>query len=246
MNPLIFLFQVVVYQPLLNLLVIFYGLFHDFGVALLLLTLLVRLLSWPLNSKILKIQQEQQKKLQQFQGKMELIKKKYKHDSQAQTQELLKVVKERKINPFASFLPMAIQVIILIGIWQALRAIIQPQGELLLYGFVFKPETISTTFLGIIDLAKASPILAILVGISQYFYSKIALRFQTSKKKIAPEQKQMAGMQKMMEKQMTYFMPLFTVFIAWALPAGLPLYWLLSNLIGILQQKLFLSRQAQV
>jgi membrane protein insertase Oxa1/YidC/SpoIIIJ len=147
---------------------------------------------------------------------------------------------------------MIVQIIILIAFYQVLRNILAPGGLDLLYGFISRPAEISPMFLKVLDLSKTSWWLAILTGVAQYFYSKMTFNLQPKpqkkKKKKYPQEKKdtqeekmeemQKKMQKMMQSQMTYFMPAFTVFICFALPAALPLYWLLSTIVGIFQQKM--------
>jgi YidC/Oxa1 family membrane protein insertase len=253
MNIFILAFQEILYRPLLNLLVVFYQYIppFDFGIAILILTILLRLILWPLNSKAIVGQRETQVKTQELQEKMKEVQEKYKIDKAKQSEEIMKVWKEKKFNPFASFAPMIVQIIILIALYQVLRTVIQPEGLTLLYSFVPHPGEIDSTFLGVLDLSKASPILAVLTGVSQYFYSKMTFslqpKIQRKKKKKDSGGKRDAQqekmeemqqkMQKIMQNQMVYFMPIFMVFICWSLPSALPLYWLVSTIIGIFQQK---------
>ena len=258
-SPFIFIFEEVLSRPLLNLLVFFYQLpYVDFGMAILILTFLLRIVLWPLNSKAIVQQRELQEKTQGIQEEMKEIKEKYRDNPAQQNAEIMKIWKKKKFNPFASFVPMIIQIIILIALYQVLRHVLLPDGLNLLYGFVSNPGEINPMFLGIVDLSKASIVLAVLTGISQYFYSKMTFSFKPkSQKKKKPryqkgkEQKE-AGkdkmedmqkkMQKVMKTQMIYFMPVFTVFICMALPAALALYWLFSTVVGVFQQKMIYKK----
>jgi YidC/Oxa1 family membrane protein insertase len=260
MNIFTLAFQEILYRPVLNLLVFFYNLpLVDLGIAIIILTILIRLILWPLNSKAIVGQRETQVKTQEVQEKMREVKEKYKNEPARQSEEIMKLWKEKKFNPFASFLPMIIQIIVLIALYQVLRNILAPGGLDLLYGFISRPAEISPMFLKVLDLSKTSWWLAILTGLAQYFYSKMtfALQPKVPKKKkqglpkYGKEQKDTRGdqaeemqkkMQKMMQSQMTYFMPAFTVFICFALPAALPLYWLLSTIVGIFQQKMIYKK----
>ena len=249
MNIFSFIFQEVLYRPLLNLLVFFYQLpYVDFGMAILFITLLIRILIWPLSSKMIKDQRESQIKSQDIREKLKEIQEKYKGDAARQNKEVVKTWKEMKFNPLAGFAPMIIQIIILIALYQVLRAVMQPAGLSLLYSFVPHPGEINPIFLRVLDLSKASPILAILTGVIQYFYSKMSLALQpkiSGKKKNRPssgQERQMQTFQKLMQNQMIYFLPVMTVFIVWSLPAALSFYWFFSTLIGILQQKMIAKK----
>ncbi|HOK35179.1 MAG TPA: YidC/Oxa1 family membrane protein insertase [Candidatus Pacearchaeota archaeon] len=257
MNIFTFLFQEVLYRPVLNLLVFFYNLpFVDLGIAIIFLTILIRLILWPLNSKAIKNQRDTQIKTQEFQDKMKEIQEKYKNNPNRQNEELTKFWQERKFNPFASLLPMIIQIVVLIALYQALRNILQPEGLNLLYSFVSKPDIINPTFLKFLDLSKTNGVLAVLAGVAQYFSSKINFdlqekdlkkkkknqlqhqKYEKNRKKLDPTEEMQKRMQKMMQGQMLYFMPILTIFICFALPAALSLYWCLSSIIGIVQQKM--------
>ena len=255
MNIFTFVFQEALYRPLLNLLMVFYNLpYVDLGIAILITTAVIRLVLWPLHSKAIISQRDTQVKSQHMQEKIKEIKEKYKDDPTSQSAEMMNFFKKNKFNPFSGIMPMVVQIIVLIAFYQALRIILEPAGLDLLYGFVESPGSVSPMFFRTIDLSKAIPVLAILTGIAQYFHSKITFQAQAKKKKqkskkekakqISKKQDgQMENMQKMMQKQMLYFMPMFTVFIGWVLPATLILYWLFSTLIGIVQQKIIFNKE---
>ena len=213
MNPLLFVFQEVLSRPLLNLLVFFYQLpYVDFGMAILILTLLLRLVLWPLNSKAIIQQRELQEKTQGIQKEMKEIKEKYKDNPAQQNAEIMKIWKKKKFNPFASFTPMIVQIIVLIALYQVLRHVLLPDGLNLLYSFVSSPGEINPMFLGVFNLSKANWILAVLTGIAQYFYSKMSFsfkpksqkkkkpRYQDSKGREGAGKDRMEDMQKKMQK----------------------------------------------
>jgi len=89
-------------------------------------------------------------------------------------------------------------------------------------------------FLGIIDLSQKSPILAILAGVSQFFASRLASQRAVLTPQPGVSEKAMEK-QKSMTKSMNFFLPIMTVFIAWSLPAGLAFYWVISTLLGLIQ-----------
>lgn len=247
MNIFTFAFQEILLKPILNLFMYIYSLpYVDFGMAVLILTFLIRILLWPLNTKAIVSQKEVQEKTQELQIKIKEIQDNYRNDVTKQNEEILKIWKEKKVNPFSSFTPLIIQLIILIAFYQVLRISLEPSGLELFYSFVPKPNEISPTFLGFLDLSRANSFLAVITGASQYFYSKLSFDIQKKgKKEKNKEDKERAKnnkteerMQKMIKNQMLYFMPLFTIFICFTLPSYLSLYWLTSTLIGVLQYKL--------
>lgn len=242
MNPLVLIYRTLLYQPLLNLLIFFYNLpYVDFGIAVILFTLLVKAITWRLDIHALLRQKEAQIKGQELQIEMKKIQEKYKDDPITQSEELRKLFKEKGFNPFASFLPMIIQIIIIIALFQIFRHNIGPEQLKLLYGFVQNPGKINYLFLKTIDLSKPSYYLAILAGFAQFFHSKTLFNYQKKyqkklkkNKKIKDETKQ-EKFQKIMQNQMIYFFPMLTVFICLALPSALALFWSLSSLVAVFQ-----------
>lgn len=255
MNIFTLAFQEILYRPLLNLLVFLYQLpLIDFGLAILLLTVLIKALLWPLNSKRIKAQQEAQTKGEEFREKMKEIQEKHRDDKSRQNEEVMRLMKEMKYNPFAGFMPMIIQLVVLIALYQVLKIIIQPEGVSLLYSFISDPGPINPSFLGFLDLSQPSnaslggKILAVLTGVFQvlYFKASFASRKKSSSKKksrqLNGQGKQMESMQKIMQNQMIYFFPIMTIFIAWSFPAALSFYWLFSTLISVIELKVILKK----
>ncbi|MFH0969718.1 MAG: YidC/Oxa1 family membrane protein insertase [Patescibacteria group bacterium] len=229
------IFYPTIYQPLYNILVFLYNnfAFHDFGIAIIIITLILKVILMPLSKK----QIESQKKMQELQPKIKEIQNKYKDHKEKQSQELMKFYKENKTNPFGGCLPMIVQLIFLIAIYQVFFRIssnnLNVQGEVL-YSFVTNPGQINNMFLGIIDLAKSSIPLAILAAAAQYYQTKMLMAKQ--KKDSKPSDSKTPDFAQMMSKQMLYLGPLLTLFIGIKFPAGLALYWLVSTLFVIGQQ----------
>lgn len=232
------LFNEALYRPIFNALVFLYNIVpgHDFGIAIILLTILIRVILLPLSSKSIKSRQA----LSVLQPKIKEIQKKFK-TKEEQTQGMMKLYKEEKVNPFSGCLPLLVQFPILIALYRVLINVLKPESLVALYSFVKNPGFINPSFLGILDLSKASPVLAILAGISQFFYSKITIKHSPSMPQ-ASNQKGKMDMQKTMTKQMLYFMPILTVIIAWNFPAGLPLYWIVITILGLAQEYYFLKK----
>lgn len=220
------IFNELLYRPLFNLLVFFYNVVpgHDFGIAIILITILIRLVLFPLSRKGIK----SRKSLEQVQPKIKEIQRKYK-DKEEQARQMMSFYKENKVNPASGCLPLLIQLPILIALYRAFINVINPESLGLLYSFVKNPGIINTSFLGIMNLAVPSVFLAILAGVFQFIQSKVMFKDSSSKSQ-GGEQKM--NIQKTMGRQMTYFMPFITVFIALRFPAGLPLYWVVTTLFG--------------
>jgi YidC/Oxa1 family membrane protein insertase len=161
--------------------------------------------------------------MSEVQPKLKKLQKKYKDDQAKLAQKMMELYKEHKINPLSGFLPILIQFPILIALFKVFIDGFSSEKLSLLYPFVSNPGQINPMFLGLINLAQRSVLLAFLAGLAQFFQSKT-----------------MTG-QKMgsTQKWMFYFMPVVTVLIGLNLPAGLPLYWMTITLFTIFQQHVY-------
>ena len=212
MNLLISAYNLILYQPLFNILVLLYKYLpgHDFGIAVIVLTAVIRLALYPLMAQSIK----SQKILSELQPKIQEIQQKHKTEKEKQAQEIFELYKKEKINPFGSFLPLLIQLPVLIALYQVFWKGLLPESMVKLYSFISSPGLINPTFLGIINLGQGSLILAILAGVCQFFQTKM----MTPKLKNTKSQDQMGQFSNMLQKQMLYFFPIFTVFILWKFP----------------------------
>lgn len=218
------IFHLILTQPLLNALIWIYDVLpvKDMGLAIIGLTLVIRLILFPSFQKSIKSQKE----MQQLQPKLNEIKQRYKDDQQAQSKAIMEVYKEHKVNPFSSCLPLLIQLPILIALYRVFLSGLNGNIAADLYSFVANPGDINTLFLGLVELSKPSILFAVLAGAFQYIQSKM----------ITPTQQGSDTTAKIMSAQFLYFMPLLTVVISWRLPAGLSLYWAVTTLFAIAQQ----------
>ncbi len=240
-----FLFNELIYKPLYNLLVIVYNVFplHDFGIAIIIITLIIKFLLVPLSRK----QIESQKKMQDLQPKIKEIQEKHKNDKEKQSRALMELYKEKKTNPFSGCLPMIVQLVFLIAIYRVFFNISQAGltvDTASLYPFVHNPGQINKFFLGLVDLSsrinlskfalKDLPqiLLVVAAAASQYYQTKMLMGKQILK----PSDKKNSDFSQTMSKQMLYFGPLLTLFIGIKFPAGLSLYWLVSTAFMIVQQ----------
>jgi len=233
-------FYIVLYQPLFNSLVILYNYIpgHDFGIAIIFLTLIIRLILYPTSVKAVK----SQRSLQKLQPQMQEIQKKYKNDREKQAKETLALYKKEKINPFSGLLLALIQLPILIALYRVFWEGLNPKELATLYSFVLNPGQINPLFLHIIDLSKPNLVFAILAGLTQYFQTKmLAPKMDTSKEKDSKQ----PDFSRIMQKQMLYFFPIFTVIILLNLPSALGLYWTISGIFSIIQQYLIFNKQNQ-
>ncbi len=229
--------------PFINLLLLIYNLVGNFGLAIILFTILTRILLYPLNAKQIKGAQAMQD-LQKDKRYIE-IQTKYKNDKEKLAQEQMKLYQEKGINPLSSCLPTLIQFPIIIGLYQALiQTIASSPNDLLnltrhiypnflkiseliplnakfLWMDVGLPERLNLPF-----LSFGIPILALFVMATTYLQSKL----------ISPPTANNPGDQgAMMGKMMNLYMPFLMGWLAYSLASGLALYFVTSNLVGILQ-----------
>ena len=233
MGLLVNIFNEVLYRPLFNLLVLLYEYFplRDFGVAVILLTVLIKVLLYPFGKQSIRAQ----KAINELQPKIQEIQKKYKNDKAEQARLTMELYKKEKINPFAGILPLLIQIPILIALYRLFWKGVQLDGAThLFYSFVPRPGVIDPTFLGGINLSHPNLALAIFAGVFQFWQVKIASPkpFKTGAKSQLPQ------FSEIMQKQMLYFFPAFTIFILLKIPSAVALYWMVSTLFSIAQQYL--------
>jgi YidC/Oxa1 family membrane protein insertase len=225
-------------HPLVSLLVAAYDVVGDFGLAVIAVTVLIRLLLYPL----FVIQIRNQRAMQELAPAMAELKAKFGSDKQKLSQEQMKLYQERGYNPAMGCLPILLQMPLLLAMYSAFQFFVKtpsPDGVELgnaLWPFLHNPigpgETLNLSvpwLPWLIDLGHHDPfyILPVLAGVTQLISS---VMFQPS---IQP--KNVDAQQKMMQS-MQYYFPLITVFIASSLPAGLALYWVTTTVFGITQQ----------
>ena len=228
-----YLFNTFFYQPLFNGLIFLYNIIpgHDMGISIIILTVLIRLIIWPLTNKGIK----NQKVLNKIQPQIEEIKKKFKTDKEKQAKALMALYSENKVSPFAGLLPIIIQIPIIIALWRVFLNSINLDLNSL-YSFVSAPIAVQPVFLGLFDLSQRSMVLAIISGVLQFFQTKMIMPPSAKSSEGAPSKSSDFG--QIMAKQMLYLGPVISIVIFWSLPAALPLYWIVVSLLTILQQYL--------
>jgi len=232
---IISIFNLFLYQPSFNLLILLYIYLpgHDLGLAVIVLTILVRLLFYPLSVKSIKTQEAMNK----IQPRLKEIKAKFKNDIQKQSAEMMALYKKYNISPWSNFLLMLIQIPVIIALFQVFSRgfgpeILQPN----LYSFVAMPDLSSPTLFGILNLTQPNIVVAILAGVTQFFQTKM---ITPSSKGKGESKTTGAGMQ----KSMLYLFPLFTIYILSRLNSAVGLYWLTSNIFALVQQYYLLKRK---
>ncbi len=226
------IFTTIFYQPILNLLVFLYNTvsFHDLGLAIIFLTIVLKLALWPLGRSAIK----SQKALQDLQPKIDDLKRLHGSDKAALSRATMDMYKSNKVNPFSSCLPLLIQLPFLIAVYRVFSDGVNSKLNYV-YGFIAKPEAIQLISFGFLDLGKPNIVLAVLAGLAQFWQAKMMVTKQPTVKTPGSKDESMAAI---MNKQMLYFMPAITIFIGISLPGGLTLYWFVLTLATVAQQLL--------
>jgi YidC/Oxa1 family membrane protein insertase len=236
------MWDTLILNPMINTLLWIYSiLFENFGLAIIAFTILVRLITFPLTAQQIKSTQKMQDL--QKSKKWQDMQKKFKDDKEKLSQEQMKLYKEEGVSPFGSCLPTLIQFPIIIGLYQAvIRALAVTPIQLLdlskhIYPFINGSALIplNQEFLwmnlsmpekdwGLTIAGFGIPILAIIVVITSYLQTKLM-----TPPTATPDQGAQMG------RAMNLYMPLFMGYLAYTFSSGLALYFVTSNLVGILQ-----------
>jgi YidC/Oxa1 family membrane protein insertase len=229
------LWILICYQPLYNALLFCISLVPggDVGLAVILLTIIVKLILFPLTQKSI----DAQIKMKAIEGKVNEIKEKF-TDKAEQSKKTFALYKENKVNPFSSCLLILIQMPIIIALYMVFihgfdSVPVDP------YSFIHVPATFNLNFFGIMNLAEKSMYLAILAGVTQFIQGYLAQGRQT--KPTGDDMK--AEFAKSMQTQMVYVLPLMIIFISYKVSAAVALYWITSNIFTI-GQELYTRRKA--
>lgn len=234
------LFNIIFTTPIFNGLMLLYHLFGDLGLSIIVLTIIIKLVLFPLTLQQLK----SMKATQALQPKMAEIRKKYAKDQQAQMQAMQSLYKEYGVNPVAGCLPLLVQLPVLYGLFYALNNVLKAATNLnainsLLYPFVphfIRPPDVNLNWFTWLNpawhISLAVPdhtlVLPILAGIATF------VQLRMSQPKTVPGAPSDPSMQSM--KMMQYIMPFVTVFFGLSFSAGLALYWMVSSSFQAVQQ----------
>lgn len=222
------------YQPLLNALVFLYNTvaFGNLGLAIIFLTIAIRLLLYPLFHKSVRHQMVMQK----IQPKLAKLQEEHKGDREKQYKATMDLYREHNVNPFSGFLLLFVQLPVLIALYRIFLAKLTPEtlaGSL--YPFVHAPEHLNYMLFGLINLESGSILLVALAALSQYFQIKLTLPKDGGTGQ-SPAEK--------MGRQMMYIGPAITLLIFYRLPAAISLYWTITSLFSIFQQGI-INRQLE-
>jgi len=242
------LFDLIIVNPFTNALLLIYAFVGNFGISIILFTILIRLVTHPIMAQQIKSSSAMQELMASEEWKK--IQEKYKGDKEKLAQEQMRIYSERGVSPFSSCLPTLIQFPILIGFYQSIvRAIgvtplqllslvrgiypglenITPAASLsslipiqsqFLWMNLGQPEGIKLDF-----LPFAIPVLAIIVGLTTYFQTKLTIQPSASPTDQSAQ----------MNKMMGLYMPVLLFYFALNFASGLAVYFIASNLVGIAQ-----------
>lgn len=264
------IFELVVVQPIFNLLMGLYALVpgRDFGVAIIIFTVIVRFLLYPLTRSML----HQSKAMRKLQPELARIKKQSKGNRQAESMAMMELYKKHGVSPFRSIGILLIQLPIFIALFQVIQIFTthRDQIEQFTYGFlrqfdpikdlIANPDNFNEKLLGFVDLTKSAfsdgrvdiflVILAVVAGVTQYIMSRQTMPKTENKRRIrdimadAAEGKQadQGEMNAIVMQRMSKVLPIFMFFVMITVPGALALYYAVSNLVAVGQQA-YLLRQ---
>lgn len=220
------------YNPLFNALVLLYEYIpgKDFGVAVIALTVIIRLLLYPLMMKSIR----SQKAMAELQPKIKEIQEKYKEDKERQAKEMMELYKREKFNPFGGCLPLLIQFPILIALYRVFWSGLSNGSMSHLYSFVPDPGMINPISLGFLNLSTPNIVVAVIAALAQFWQSKTMQITPSDGKNMVAN---------IMSKQMIYFLPLITFLFLLNLPAAIGLYWIVTALFSVVQQKIVFKKK---
>ncbi len=228
-----------IYEPLYNALIYLIDIVpgHDVGIAVIILTLAVKVILIPLSRQAIRTQTA----MRAIAPEMEELKKKHKDNQEEQARAMFALYKERNIRPFSTFFLVLLQLPILFGLyWVFWKGGLPAINTEILYSFVPAPPFVDMSFLGFIDMGERSLLLALLTGVTQYIYTRLSMGPRQPKPH-TEEVSFSADMARSFDLQARYVLPVLFTAISYSLSAALPLYWATSN-IFMIGQELLMSR----
>jgi len=229
-----------IYTPLYNGLIFLVDTLPwvDAGVAVVLFTLIVKFVLFPLSKKAVITQL----KVKKIDPEIKKIKEEYKEDKQEQARQLLDLYKKEGINPFSGIILIFIQIPIVFSLYFMFSNGFPVVDTNILYSFVPEPGNINPIFLGFIDISEKSYILALTAGISSFFQIRYSL--PKVEKKALEERTFKDDLAHSMNVQMRFGMPVIILFTAFFVGGAVALYWTTSNLF-MLGQELYLRKKVR-
>jgi YidC/Oxa1 family membrane protein insertase len=268
------MFTTLIVQPIFNLLVFIYAILpgHNFGLALIIFTIIVRLLMWPFVKK----QMHQARAMRKLQPEIKKIKKATKGNRQKESQMLMELYKERGINPLGTLPTLAIQLIILIGLYSGLRKIIDDPHSLISFSYPVVQnmgwmqhladniKAFDDTLFGWIDLSRAAlaqgmpfyfPAFLLVVGsaVAQFFQGKQLLPVEKDQKGLrdilrqanAGKPAEQSDVNAAVGRSTMYLLPVMIFVFTIGLASALSLYWFTTGVVAYIQQSIILSQDEE-
>lgn len=267
------IFDVLIVQPIFNILLFIYGIvpWNDFGIALIIFTILVRLVMWPLIKK----QLHQTKLMRKIQPELKKIKAKAKGNKPLEAQLMMELYREKGVKPFSSIGLLLVQLPIFIALFRVIQIITVERDQIAQYAYNFmgnipsvgqlleNPQNFNEFLFGVIDLTKVAfgengvyiPLLlmALLAAGLQFIQSKQLLPQRKSKKRLRDIMKEsskgkdvdQSEVTEIMSGRMIMFLPIVLFFVALYLPGALVLYYAMTSLVAVIQQHFVLSKDVE-
>ncbi len=267
------MFTTLFIKPTFNLLVLIYTLLpgHNFGLAIIIFTIVVRLLMWPLIKK----QLHQAKAMRELQPEIKKVKKAAAGNKQKESLMLMELYKEKEISPFGSIGTLVIQLVVLIGLYQGLRKVVVNPQHVVDFSYTWLQHTgwlktlagdihkFDASLFGVLDLTRAArsasgtywPAMFVVIGsaIAQYFQSKQLLPDAKKSRSLKAILKEAGSGNKADQSEVNaavgrstrYFFPVMIFFFTVGIPSALSLYWLTSGIVAYIQQAKVLGKDEQ-
>jgi YidC/Oxa1 family membrane protein insertase len=227
-------FTALIYQPIYNALAFLISIVPggDVGIAIILITILVRLVLFPLSLSAIKSQMA----MRQIDPILRNLREEYKDRKDELAKKTMELFKEHRVNPFAGILLLVIQLPIIIGLYTVLRSEAKTLSfdPSMLYPFVHAPEHASLIFLGFLDLTGKSIVLAVLVAATQFLYARLLAPAQPRKE--GEKKSFQDDLSESMQLQMRYVLPVVLGVVSYAASSAIALYFLASNVFSVLQE----------
>ena len=264
------MFTTFIVQPIFNLLVLIYAILpgHNFGLALILFTIVIRLLLWPL----LKKQLHQAKAMRKLQPEIKRVKAAAKGDRTKESQMLMELYKEQGINPFATFPTLILQLIVLIGLYSGLRKIIVDPHAIVTFAYPslqhlswmkelsHNIHKFDDTLFGVVNLGRAAlnkgghgvywPAMLIVFGsaVAQFYQSKQLLPTSKDSRGLraimrdagSGKQADQSEVNAAVGRSTRYLLPVMIFLFTVSIASALSLYWLTGGIVAFIQQSLVL------
>ncbi len=267
------IFETLIVQPIFNLLIALYSIIPggDFGIAIIIFTIMIRFALWPLVVK----QLHQVKAMRKLQPELAKIKKATKGNKQLESMQMLELYKKHEVKPFRSILILLIQLPIFIGLYQVIQifTIHREKIEQFTYGFlehipavqalINHPEQFNEKLFGVVELTKSAINsqgitffflvgLSLLAAATQYIIAKqtspqaSTKRFRDVMAEAADgKQPDQSELNAVMMSKMTKILPFIMLFVMLSLPGALALYYATSNIFAAIQQHYLLKKDAR-